>query len=80
MKKMCYLIIGVLLLSIITNPSITDFKKFVNKLSPNSYTAQTHNFFVFSVYRMDGTDGIDQYHDTYIGVFGTFFRQSTLIT
>jgi hypothetical protein len=65
MKKKYYVMLGILALFIITNPSITAFKAYRGS---NSYEGLQRplNFFVFSVYKEGGTP--------YIGVFGNFVR------
>lgn len=66
MKKKHYILLGILCLFIITNPSISSFKAFIGKTDDNY--KRTSNFFIFSTYR---------WHSSYIGVLGNFFRESS---
>ena len=69
-----YMIIGIVAILIITNPSITSFKSYLGK---NSYLGlmRKSNYFIYSVYRDSSYDDENdiQHSDVYIGVVGNFW-------
>ncbi|WP_419788901.1 hypothetical protein HDF19_10085 [Mucilaginibacter sp. E4BP6] len=64
MKKSLYILGGIILLFIITNPSISAFKAYIGS---NTYSGlkRTTNLFVCSIYKHNGVN--------YFGVVGNFF-------
>jgi len=64
-KKIVFILVGILLLFIITNPSPTAFKEYQGR---NSYSGlrRTFNLFLFSEYKDHG--------DKFIGVVGNFWE------
>ena len=63
-KKVLYLLGGITMLFIITNPSINSFKEHLGKTSANGMSRK-YNFFLFSIYRA---------HYDYLGIAGNFFE------
>ncbi|WP_419788884.1 hypothetical protein HDF19_02070 [Mucilaginibacter sp. E4BP6] len=65
MKKSLYILGGIILLFIITNPSISAFKAYIGS---NTYSGlkRTTNLFVCSIYKHNGVD--------YFGITGNFFE------
>ena len=69
MKKWHYWVLGILVLLIITNPSVTSFKTYLGYTS-YSGLRRTTNFFICSVYanrRYNGTD-------SYFAIIGNFWE------
>lgn len=55
MKKLLYLLGGILLILVITNPSHEDFRGYIH-IAPNNYqnrTSRNKNYFVCSLYTDD---------------------------
>lgn len=65
MKKWHYIILGIVAIFIITNPSVSAFKTFRGKASYEGLKRPV-NLFVYSIYKDHGAE--------YVGVFGNFFR------
>ena len=68
MKKIYYVLIGVLILLIITNPSIKAFKEYLGVQSFNGLRRSV-NFFIVSIYKSDEGE--------YIAVIGNFSKIKT---
>lgn len=79
-RKVLYAIGALILLLIITNPGIKEFRSFLHESESreNAISGRDANFFVFSIYSNIG-DYVDSPHDghnirfRYIGIFGNFF-------
>ena len=66
MKKRYYWLIGILLVLIVTNPTMNDFKDFVGYDNGSHMLNKIHNYFICSTYWDNATH--------YLGVFGNFFE------
>ncbi|GAB2983705.1 hypothetical protein GCM10027049_21330 [Mucilaginibacter puniceus] len=84
MKKTSYWVIGtaisLLLLLIISNPTTNNLKNYAKLPKQDKVTINRENYFLFSLYTIDGTDGADFYQYKYVGVLWTFFGSLTMIT
>lgn len=67
-KKVFYILLAILLLLIVTNPSQTDFKNFIGARSFNGLQRK-YNFFVLSIYNDDNRD--------YWGFAGNFIKSES---
>jgi len=65
MKKQYYIILGIVAIFIVTNPSASAFKEYIGS-SSYSGLQRTGQYFVCSVYQHEGV--------SYFGVAGNFFR------
>jgi hypothetical protein len=69
---------AILLLLIVTNPGIQEFKSYLHEGRENSISGRDANFFIFSIYSDIGNyvDSPHNGHSTrfrYIGILGNFF-------
>ncbi|MCO5936842.1 hypothetical protein NAF17_14965 [Mucilaginibacter sp. RB4R14] len=73
MKKVYYFLLGILLVLIVTNPSLKDFKENQGHETYEGLTRDT-NFFVCSIYVSSGynPEGTT-YYGKYFGILGNFF-------
>ena len=77
-RKVLYTIGALILLLIITNPGIKEFRSYLHENKENSFSGRDANFFIFSVYSNIG-DYADSPRNTYsirfryLGIFGNFF-------
>lgn len=67
MKKIYYLILGILIVLLITNPSPIDFKNHLSIESNDIFIKRKYNFFICSIYLQNGDRN-------YLGVLGNFFQ------
>lgn len=79
MKKVYYIPIAILLLLIVTNPSMKAFKEYIGRPQRiDERITRKSNFLIFSIYTDDqnGDDfnGVQGYHSKFVGVLGNFFR------
>lgn len=65
MKKKYYILLGILALFIVTNPSISAFKAYIGS-STYSGLKRTTNLFVCGLYKHNG--------ETYFGMIGNFWK------
>ncbi len=84
MKNRSFWLIGIILsltlIFVISNPTTNDLKNY-QKLSPKDKVAiERNDYFLFSIYRIDGSDGVDYYQYKYVGVLWTFFGRLTMIS
>ncbi|MGY3213216.1 uncharacterized protein YxeA [Mucilaginibacter sp. HD30] len=91
MKKILYgIAIVLVLISIIlacTNPSTQSFTEYLKKKDSNRSSHETirrENYFIFSTYSQSGGTTVDEkiwqgYTYSYIGIFGKFYLQSSII-
>jgi len=69
---------ALLLLLIITNPGVEEFRSYLHDSRENSIAGRDANYFIFSVYSNIG-DYADSPHNghnikfRYVGIFGNFF-------
>jgi len=72
------IIIGVILIVlVITNPSLKDFKEYKGIspiVSENNIVRRSHNFILFSTYQEADNIGEFYHSISYIGVFDNFFE------
>jgi hypothetical protein len=77
-RKVLYSAGALLLLLIITNPGVEEFRSYLHQNRENAIAGRDVNFFVFSFYSNIG-DYADSPHNghcirfRYIGIFGNFF-------
>ncbi|WP_214072461.1 hypothetical protein [Mucilaginibacter sp. dw_454] len=82
MKKYLYwfagLMVSVILLLAITNPSMRDFKRFVkSKGFLHTVKIERKGYVFFSIYEAYTGDGFDEWGSKYVGVFDMFIEYST---
>jgi hypothetical protein len=77
-RKVLYTIGALILLLIITNPGVKEFRSYLHENRENSIAGRDANFFIFSTYSNIG-DYVDSPHNgyhmkfRYIGILGNFF-------
>jgi len=77
-RKVLYTTGALLLLLIITNPGVKEFRSYLHESSKNTIAGRDANFFIFSIYSNIG-DYVDSPHNghnirfRYLGIFGNFF-------
>jgi hypothetical protein len=81
-KKVLYAVSALLLLLIITNPNIEEFRSYLHQTRENAISGRDVNFFIFSFYS-DVSDYADSPRNgrsirfRYIGILGNFFPIGT---
>jgi len=86
MKKILYwvggVIIGLLLLLTITNPTTKDFKRYIKSKGPVLYQGiiTKTNHYIFTNYEVRFNDRSDSWGYKFIGVFGNFIQYSRWAT
>jgi len=77
-RKVLYAIGALLLLLIITNPGVKEFRSYLHESRENPIAGRDANFFIFSIYSNIG-DYVDSPHNghgirfRYLGICGNFF-------
>lgn|ERR1700761_4995120 len=81
-RKVLYFTGALLLLLIITNPGLNEFKSFLHQNHETDPAGRETNFFIFSIYSNIG-DYIDSPHNghmikfKYVGILGNFYAIGT---
>ncbi|HVV54621.1 MAG TPA: hypothetical protein VHC47_04830 [Mucilaginibacter sp.] len=77
-KTILYVIAIPLLLLLVTNPGLSDFKSYLHEGRTDNFAGRDANFFFFSIYSYIG-DYADSPHNghtikfKYLGILGNFF-------